>query len=205
MANQQDRTENLQRVLDRLAKGDEEAINQLIEHSIERLRRLARKMLRKNLRVRRWEETDDVLQNVTQRLLRALRKVRPTDTKAYFGLAATQIRRELIDLARHHFGPEGQAAHHHTDPGKSEDGKQDARGLGVQADSDAGASLEEMTLLHEKVQSLPPDERDVFERIFYLDMDQADVARSLGISVPTVKRRWRSARLFLRESLGPGR
>lgn len=201
MADRQNQAGHTQQLLDRLAKGDDRAVADLIEHSIDRLRRLARKMLRKDPRVRRWEDTDDVTQNVAQRLARALRKVRPTDAKAYFGLAATQVRRELIDLARHHFGPEGAAAHHHTDSGKADDGKQGALGLGVQADSDAGASLEEMTLLHERVQGLPRDERDVFERIFYLDMDQADVARNLDISVPTVKRRWRAARLRLRELL----
>lgn len=199
MADPQDRTGHTQQLLDRLAKGDDKAIEALIEHSLDRLRRLARMMLRQDPRVRRWEETDDVTQNVAQRLVRALRDVRPTDTKAYFGLAATQIRRELIDLARHHFGPEGAAAHHITDQKPASDGKAPA-GLEGKTDSKAKDALEQI-MLHEQVQALPEEDREVFELIHYLGMEQAEAAKSLGISVPTVKRRWRAARLRLRELL----
>src|SRR5262245_47400008 len=118
MADKQGRTETLQPLLDRLAAGDGKAADDLIAHALERLRRLARKMLRDNPAVRRWEETDDVLQKSTMRLCRALKAVKPATVKAFLGLAATQIRRELIDLARHHYGPEGAAAHHASDPGK---------------------------------------------------------------------------------------
>ena len=33
----------------------------------------------------------------------------------FFHLAAVQVRRELLDLAKHHFGPEGAGRRHHTD------------------------------------------------------------------------------------------
>lgn len=201
MAKEPEQCGPTQQLLDRLAKGDDKAIEALIEHSLDRLRRLARRMLRQDPRVRRWEDTDDVTQNVAQRLMRALRTVRPTDTRAYLGLAATQIRRELIDLARHHFGPEGAGAHHLTDQKPESDDKAPA-GVDGQPDPKAKNALEQV-MLHEQVQALPQEDRDVFELIHYLDMDQAEVATNLGISVPTVKRRWRAARLRLREMLGP--
>src|SRR4051794_9631631 len=116
MAKQADHTEDLQRLLNRLAGGEQAAADDLIAHSMERLRRLARKMLRDRPDVRRWEETGDVLQNALIRLNRALKAVKPASVRDFIGLAATQIRRELIDLARHHYGPEGDAAHHITDP-----------------------------------------------------------------------------------------
>lgn len=204
MADQPDSTGHTQQLLNRLAQGDDRAVADLIEHSIDRLRRLARTKLRKFSRVRRWEDTDDVLQNVAQGFARALRDVRPTDTKAYIGLAIEQIQWELLDLSRHHYGPEGQGAHHHTDHCKSDEDQRDPGHPGVQEDSDAGGSLEEMTLLHEKAQIMPVEEKDVFDRIYYMGMQQEDVARDLGVSVPTVKRHWRSARLWLREALRNG-
>ena len=40
---------------------------------------------------------------------------------ALLQLAAVQVRRELLDLAKHHFGPEGGGANHHTDGQPADD------------------------------------------------------------------------------------
>ena len=112
-------TAQLQRLLDRAAGGDDLAYEELIARASEQLpRHLVRKMLRKDPRLHRWEETDDVFQVAVLRLHRSLHSVRPDSIRGFFGLAATQIRRTLLDLARHHFGPEGHAAQHHTDAGR---------------------------------------------------------------------------------------
>src|SRR5438105_15135958 len=90
---------------DLLAKakaGDSTARNDLIRRCSARLELLTRKMLKSYPAVRRWEETGDVFQNAAVRLVRALNAVTPTNTREFFGLAAEQIRRELIDLARHY-------------------------------------------------------------------------------------------------------
>jgi len=54
---------------------------------------------------------------------------------------------------------------------------------------------------------LPAGEREVFDLLFVLELSQ-EAARQLGVSVPTVKRRWRLARLKLHDArhldlLGP--
>jgi len=186
----------------RLAEGDRAAAEQLIEHSIDRLRRLARKMLRDEPRVRRWEETDDVVQAAALRLLRALREVTPDSPQGFITLAATMIRRELIDLARHHYGPEGEAAHHASVPAGA---KSDSPPLYEGADrADGPLTQLEWQEFHEEVQKLPKEERSVFELIFYQGMEQAEVAEVLEVSVPTVKRRWRSARLLLHQATRAG-
>ena len=61
-------TTRIQLRLDRLRAGDASARDELLTMACERLRRLARKMLRGYPGVRRWEQTDDVLQNATLRL-----------------------------------------------------------------------------------------------------------------------------------------
>lgn len=101
---------NLQRLLEQLHKSDEAAVrrarDEIIRHACDRLEKLTRRMLRHYPRLRRWEQTADVFQNALIRLHRSLETVEPESVAQFYGLAATQIRRELIDLARHHFGPQ---------------------------------------------------------------------------------------------------
>src|SRR6476620_8714257 len=94
-------------LLARARSGETAARDELIRRCSHRLELLTRKMLKTYPTVRRWEETGDVFQNAAVRLVRALNAVTPTNTREFFGLAAEQIRRELIDLARHYSGPEG--------------------------------------------------------------------------------------------------
>ncbi len=94
--------------IDQMREGNGQAHDAILRHVSERLKRLTRKMLQDFPGVRRWEETDDVSQNAIQRLLRALRAVRPASMREFFGLAAMQIRRELLDLAKHYYGQREQ-------------------------------------------------------------------------------------------------
>src|SRR5438309_5370437 len=96
--------------IDRLQAGDLNARDELLGHACERLRRLTRKMLKGFARVKRWELTDDVLQNAMLRLWTALGQVTPRTARDLYTLAALQIRRELIDLARQYYGPRGMGA-----------------------------------------------------------------------------------------------
>src|SRR5262245_39998566 len=167
-------TAELQRWLDRLQQGDDaQARDQLLTRASARLEDLARRMLRHYPRLRRWEQTGDVLQNAALRLHRSLAEVRPRSVGEFFGLAATQIRRELIDLSRHHFGPEGAAAHHHSDPpGRIEN----------EADSGEPSSLLEWAEFHEAVGRLPESERQTFDLLWYEGLTQKEAAAILGVT-----------------------
>src|SRR5436189_5752012 len=112
MADQVSQTQQIQGWIDRLRAGDESARSALIECACERLNRLTRKMLRGFPGVKRWEQTDDVLQNAALRLYRGLADLRPETPADFFRLAALNIRRELLDLARHYYGPQGEGPHH---------------------------------------------------------------------------------------------
>jgi DNA-directed RNA polymerase specialized sigma24 family protein len=83
-----------------MRRGDVNARNEVIGHACDRLRTLTHRMLKGFNGVRRWAETDDVLQNSLLRLHRALADVRPETPRQFYALAAQQIRRELLDLAR---------------------------------------------------------------------------------------------------------
>ena len=186
-------TTQLQQWLNLARQGDADARSQVVNHACERLRLLTRRMLRGYPSVKRWSETDDVLQNAMLRLHRSLWEVQPESPRQFYGLAATQIRRELIDLARHFQGPEGIGANHHTDDGDIISVKPND---GVEPEN-----LESWTGFHEAVETLPEDQRDVVSLLWYEDMSQPEAADVLGISLATLKRRWQAARLALFDQL----
>ncbi len=187
--------------LDRLRAGDETARGELLKIACDRLSRLARKMLRSYPGVSRWEQTDDVLQNAAVRLCRSLDEVKPESVRSFFNLAAVQIRRELIDLARHYDGPQGPGRHH-AGSIKSE-GSGDTPALpDPGTDTDDPARLADWTEFHHQVEALSGDEKEVFDLLWYQGLPQAEAAALLGVTERVVRYRWRAARLKLHERLG---
>jgi RNA polymerase sigma-70 factor (ECF subfamily) len=188
-------TTQLQRLVERLRAGDDQARADLISRAEDRLRRLARRLLAGFARLRRWEETDDVLQGALLRLHKALAAVQPESVRDFLGLAALQLRRELLTLTEHHYGPHQHGARHSSVAGLD----------GIPADrSDYSTEPSSVAVWHEVLEraaTLPAEEQEVFNLLFYKGLSQAEVAEVLGITVRTVKRRWRSARLLLHEAL----
>jgi RNA polymerase sigma-70 factor (ECF subfamily) len=193
-------TTRIQLRLDRLRAGDASARDELLTMACERLRRLARKMLRGYPGVRRWEQTDDVLQNAAMRLCRALDDIKPASVRDFINLAAVQIRRELIDLARHYDGPEGPGRHHASRAGR--DDYSERPGLDPADHSHDPAGLAAWTEFHDQVGALPDELKEVFHLLWYQGLPQAEAAALLGVTERVVKYRWRSARLALHERLG---
>jgi len=189
-------TVQLEGWLTRMRAGDQTAPDELVRHVCGQLERLTRHMLRDFPGVHRWTETDDVLQSALLRLLRALREARPNGTREFFALAAEQIRRELLDLARHYFGPLGQAARHQSADGQA---------LHEHADESREPSrLAEWCEFHQHIAELPEAEREVVDLIFYHGMTQSEAAAVLDVAVRTVQRRWQSALLRLHPILNGG-
>ena len=181
--------------LNKLHSGDAEVVPLLIEHTCERLRTLSRRMLRRFPRVHRWEETDDVFCEAVTKLQQALVAVQPTSSRHFYNLAATQLRRVLIDFARHYYGAEGIGAHHDTakiNADQSSPPKYDS------ADSRGEpTSLLEWSEFHELVESLPAEEREVVDLLWYEQLTQEQAAAVLGVTARTIRRRWQDARYKL--------
>jgi RNA polymerase sigma-70 factor (ECF subfamily) len=196
-------TVHLQQCLDRLRTGDAAARKDLINCACDRLQRLTRKMLNDYRGVRRWEETGDVFQNAMLRLCRALDAVTPGSLREFYRLAACQIRRELIDLARHHYGPEGAGAHHASQALAPPSDSGNRPPAYEQADLSAEpARLALWTEFHRQADALPEEEREVFDLLWYQGLSQAEAAAVVGVSDRTIKSRWRAARLKLHAALG---
>jgi len=182
----------IQGLIERANAGDEASREALFEHACDRLLRLTRKMFHGAGGLHRWEQTDDIFQSSMLRLQRALEQRKVESVRHFFNLAALQIRRELIDTARKHFGPEGIAANHHTDLQAP-----DESGGSLHAVADEPEDLGQWTRFHTLVEALPDDEREVVNLLFYEALTQEEAAQVLGVNVRTVKRRWQSARLAL--------
>src|SRR4051812_14127242 len=154
----------IQQLLPRAVAGDEDAIDALLRHNCERLTSLTRRMLGDFRRVRRWTETADVLQNALLRLVSALREVKPQTSREFLALATLQIRRELLDLARKFFGPQGMGANQDSaaalgSPGARPEDKADL--------SHEPSSLAQWSELHQQIDALPDEAREVVGLLFY--------------------------------------
>ncbi len=196
-----DRTVHLQQCLDRLRGGDETARKELLEGACRRLTQLTRTMLQNYRRLKRWEETEDVLQGALVRLHRGLQEVTPPSLRDFFRLATVQIRRELIDLSRRWYGPKGRARLHASNAEGS-----DSLQANVPLYEPADASGEPVRLavwteFHQQVDALPEEEREVFDLVWYQGLRHTEAAAVLEVSARTVKRRWQSACLKLHGAL----
>jgi RNA polymerase sigma-70 factor (ECF subfamily) len=187
--------------LDRLRAGDETARDDLLRIACGRLGRLARKMIRGYPGVRRREQTDDVLQNAVLRLWRSLEAVKPASVRDFIGLAAVQIRRELIDLARHYDGRNGPGRPR-AGRGGSEDSADSPAPPEPGTDTDDPARLAAWTEFHDLVEALPDEQKEIFDLLWYQGLSQAEAAALLGVTERVVRYRWRAARLKIHERLG---
>jgi RNA polymerase sigma factor (sigma-70 family) len=186
-------TFHIDRLIERLDHGDPAARDELIHRSLHRISGLCRYRIRSFPDVARWEDADDVVQGAAQRLYRALSTARPANAREYFNLAATMIRRELIDLKRRHHGPNGIGANHASPATPCSD----------RADQEPGNSTDDpeklalWTEFHEHVALLPDDQREVFDLLWYQELTHEQAAQVLGVATKTISRRWRDARLRL--------
>jgi RNA polymerase sigma-70 factor (ECF subfamily) len=147
-------------------------------------------MLSEFQRVRRWTETADVLQNALVRLVAALRDVKPQSSREFLTLAALQIRRELLNLTRKFYGPEGLGANHESAVAGGPDGRAPVEKADL---SHEPCSLAQWTELHQHIEVLPDEEREVVDLLFYQGLSQAEAAALIDVSVRTVQRRWHAA------------
>jgi RNA polymerase sigma-70 factor (ECF subfamily) len=197
-------TTQLQLWIDRMNGGDAAARKELIGHACERLRRLTHKMQGDFPGVRRQEDTDDILNNAVLRLLRALDVVAVASVAEFFRLAALQIRRELLDLARHY------ARRQRAKVPEPAGGGDDSSATTPSPDKEGSDStfdpqdLTRWTEFHQQVEALPANEREVFSLRWYHGLTDEEAASVLNVSKSTVKRWWVAARQRLGAELRGG-
>lgn len=182
----------IQQWLIRHQAGDSAANAEILIHCQRRLKLLTRRMLNRYPRVRDWEETSDVFQNVMFRLMSSLQQLKFDTPADFFRLASRQINWALTDLARK------------TRPGLQ--GDWDAVEKAGKLDSplieDDPAKLALWEDVHRRIAELPEELRTTFDLIYYQGLTQETAATLLNVSVRTIKRRWLESRLRLMSDLG---
>jgi RNA polymerase sigma-70 factor (ECF subfamily) len=171
----------VQQYLDELA-GDSPAepiVRALLDRSARRLHVLCSTWLfQKYPRLTRHPvslEADEMLSALVERLLKALRSVRPQTVRQFFSLANQHIRWELNDLSR----------------------RLDRQTLFVEMESEevpapasSGSELsEDACRMFEAIDNLPEDEREAFDLVRIQGMTHTEVSQILGVTPLTVKRR----------------
>jgi RNA polymerase sigma-70 factor (ECF subfamily) len=183
----------VQRYLDEL-DGDspsEPIIRDLLDRAVRRLHLLcATLLLRSYPRLAQPPlnlQADELLGAVAERLLKALREVRPRNVRQFFALANQHMRWELNDLARR--------LDEQPTPVELCEGL-----VPAPASSVSGITPNGHRMLR-AIDGLPEDEREVFDLVRIQGMTQTETARVLGVSVVTVKRRLNRGLSLLTEQL----
>jgi RNA polymerase sigma factor (sigma-70 family) len=175
---------------------------ELFTIAYDRMRALGPRMIRRFPKVRRWDDTADVVQAAGLRLHRALAEVDLRDARHLLRLAALQIRRELFDLARKHCSPESFASNHETNSFESPDGIRLRTDLATARPDEAPEHMEPWARLHDAIARLTEEDRELFDLVWFLGATQQEIASLLGSSPRTVRRQWESLKRRLVRSLG---
>ena len=121
----------------------------------------------------------------------------------FFRLAAAQIRRELIDLARRLFRPlKAWMPTMPVSPARARLAPGSPKRLNPADTTHDPGRLAGWTDFHREIEALPAIEREAFDLLFYQGLSQLEAAALLDVSERTIKRRWQAARLRLVQALG---
>jgi RNA polymerase sigma-70 factor (ECF subfamily) len=184
----------VQGYLDELA-GDrtaEPVIRALLEQAVHRLHELCAALLHRSYpRLTRPPlnlQVEEMLGAVVERLLKALREIRPGTVRQFFALASQHMRWELNEMARR-LDEQPTAA-------ELREGL-----VPAPASSDSQLTADVRRML-EAIERLPEGEREAFELVRIQGMSQAEAARTLEVSVATVNRRLGRGLQLLAAELG---
>ena len=170
--------------------GDEKALAKLLPRVYGELHRIAERYLR-------HERSDHTLQAtalIHETFLKLVdqRRIDWQSRTQFFGVSAQLMRRILVDHARR--------------TGNTKRGG-DLRRVRLDAAADLGlAGRPDLLALDEALDSLAakvPELARIVELRFFGGLKSAEIAGMLNVSVPTVTRRWRTARAWLYRELCP--
>lgn len=183
----------VQRYLDALANDErgEPLVRELLDQAVRRLHLLCANLLHRSYpRLARPPlslRPEELLSAVVERLLKAMRTVKPGNVRQFFGLANQHMRWELNDLARR--------LDQHPLPQPIGDGA-----VPAPASSASGLSPNAARML-QAIDALPEDEREAFSLVRIQGLSHGEAAEVLSVSTKTVQRRLNRSLLLLAEAL----
>jgi RNA polymerase sigma factor (sigma-70 family) len=191
-------TTDIQRLLDRLQRGEPEARQELLQRAHQRLVRIAGALFQEDFGgLHGRHDLDSVVNETWISLMRALEVTQPETAQGFFGLVFVKVRLALLQIAKR------QRRH-------------DVRRLDGPLDADEPEALEAfdcpdttndprrlaiLSEFHRQVEKLPDDEKRVFEFHYYLGCTQAETALLMELHPRQVSRLWIEATRRLAEWL----
>jgi RNA polymerase sigma-70 factor (ECF subfamily) len=133
-------------------------------------------------------ESEELLSAVVERLLKAMRNVRPETVRQFFALVNQHMRWELNDLARRL----DQSAHAVE--------LLDSAVAAPEESSPSVASVNTLRIL-QAIDDLPEEEREAFNLVRIQGLNQSEAAEVIGVSSKTVQRRLTRGLLHLKDQL----
>ena len=183
----------VQRYLDAIAGGarSHTMVRSLLDQSVRRLHHLCANLLHRSyprlMRPPLNLQPEEMLSAVVERLLKALRAVRPGNVRQFFALANQHMRWELNDLAR----------------------RLDEQPRALQLDGDVAEPVSNGTGLSPNarrmlaaIDKLPEGEREVFSLVRIQGLSHVEAATVLEVSTKTVQRRIQRGLVLLASALG---
>jgi RNA polymerase sigma factor (TIGR02999 family) len=177
-------SENITELLARVTKGDKDALDELAPLVNDELHRLAVAYLRRERREHTLQPT--ALVNELYLKLFGQQRINWRNRAQFFGIAAGEMRRILIDHARHiNAKRRGNRLCVSLD--------KIAENFGAQPDTDLLALHEAL----EGLKAIDPFQARIVELRFFGGLTIEETAEVLDTSHATVEREWRSARAYL--------
>jgi RNA polymerase sigma-70 factor (ECF subfamily) len=183
-------TGEVTRLLGELSRGRKDAMNQLLPLVYDELHRLARSYFR----LERGEHTMQPTALVHEAYLRMVDQRAPIESHGHFlAVAATQMRRILLDYARkHHAARRGSAG--------QKVALEDTMAICEQRPVDVIALDQALT----RLEALDAEQARLVELRFFGGLSVEQTAEVMAVSAATVKRSWSSARAFLHREITGG-
>lgn len=183
----------VQRYLQKLAVDaeGEAVVRELLERSIGRLHFLCNGLLARSyprlMRPPLNLQSEEMLSSVVERLMKAMREIRPQTTRQFFALATRHMRWELNDVARR-FDEQSRAVELHDDAVAS-------------PTSSHSVATPNVIRMLAAIDSMPEEEREVFDLVRIQGLSPAEAAEVLGVTVRTVQRRVNRSFVLLADKL----
>src|SRR3954471_163198 len=177
-------SDDVTKLLHDWSQGDTAALERLIPLVFEDLRQIAGRLFQRESDGHTLQPTA-LVSEVYLRLMDQ-RKIHWQNRQQFFGVAALMMRRILVDYAKGR-----QAAKRGS--GAPKVPLDETIAVPELRDLDVVALDEALTQLAE----IDPRQGRIVEMRFFMGLSHEEIAEVLGISVTTVKREWRTARLWL--------
>lgn len=170
-------------------QGDPSALERLIPLVFEDLRQIAGRMFRRESDGHTLQPT--ALVNEVYLRLMDQRKIHWANREQFFGVAALMMRRILVDYAK------GRQAMKRGS-GAVKLSLDEAMGLAAPQENVYSLDLDEAL---SRLAELDPRQSRVVEMHHLMGLSHEEIAEVLGLSVTTIKREWKTAKLWLYREL----